>query len=194
MRVRTPRRLVAVALSTAIVIGSAETAMAADFQLPRSVRADVPVPGSDALLAQIKQLGPLGPLLSTVTDLLNGVLGGASPADATALAAKATAALDAVKSEAPAAPTAPGLPVGGPQKSGAPTDIKDDAIAAAKKAIADLVAAVTKGDVVAILAAATAVLTGLIGVILAALLGGGLPLPALPGLPLPQLPVPLPGT
>ncbi|MFD7166943.1 hypothetical protein [Streptomyces violascens] len=185
MPVRTPRRLVAVALSTAIVIGSAETAVAADFQPPRSVRAGVPVPGADALLAQIKQLGPIEPLLSTVTDLLNGVLGGASPADATALAAKATAALDAVKSAAPAAPTAPGIPLGGPQKPGAPTDIKDDAVAAAKKAIADLVAAVTKGDVVAILAAATAVLTGLIGVILAILLGGGLPLPALPGLPLP---------
>ncbi|MFF4182116.1 hypothetical protein ACFYZ9_02910 [Streptomyces sp. NPDC001691] len=202
MRARTPRRLAAVVLSTAIVVGSAGTAMAADFQPPRSVRAEAPVPGADALLAQVKSLANIGGVITPVTDLVTKVLGGASPADVTALAGKATSALDAVKSAAPATPAnpatsatpalpaLPALPLGGAERAAAPLDVKDDAVAALKKSIDDLVKAVTSANVAAILPAATGVVTGLVGVVLATVLGGGLPLPSLPGLPpLPKLPV-----
>ncbi|MYV92930.1 hypothetical protein GT350_22285, partial [Streptomyces sp. SID1034] len=100
MLVRTPRRLVAAALSTVIVAGSAGTAMAADSPPPRTVRAEAPVPGADALLGQAQQLNGLGGVLTPVTDLLTGVLKGGSAADTAALAGKATSALDALKQAA----------------------------------------------------------------------------------------------
>ncbi|MET9362126.1 hypothetical protein ABZX93_14545 [Streptomyces sp. NPDC006632] len=200
MRARTPRRLAAVALSTALVVGSAGTAWAAaDVQPPRPAGAEAPVPGADAVLKQVKTLADLGGALKPVTDLLTGALGGASPADVTAPAAKATSALDAVKAAAPAAPAVPAtpsapaavpaLPLGGSQLAAGPTDIKADAVAALKKSIDSLVKAVTSANVAGIVPAATEVVTGLVGLVVATLLGGGLPVPSLPGLPaLPKLP------
>ncbi|MFG3285415.1 hypothetical protein [Streptomyces sp. NPDC048111] len=216
MRARAPRRLAAAALSTAIVIGSAGTAVAADFQPPRTVRAEAPVPGADALLAQAKTLSGLTDVLKPVTDLVSGALGGASPADVTALAGKANSALDAAKAAAPAKPPAapvtppaaatppgavtppaapslpsavPALPLGGPEQAAAPEDLKGDAVAAVKKGIDDLLKAVTSANVAGIVPAATAVVTGLVGLVVATVLGGGLPAPSLPGLPpLPKAP------
>ncbi|MFI6687280.1 hypothetical protein [Streptomyces sp. NPDC050485] len=228
MRARTPRRLAAVALSTAIVIGSAGTAMAAESHSPSSVRAevpvpggDVPVPGADALLAQVNSLGDMGGVLTPVTDLLNAVLkadnGQLPAADAEALLAKATAALDKVKSaplavpatpsvpstsalpavpatpsvpSTSALPAAPKLPAGSPQNAAALLDLKADAVAALKKALGALVKDVTSLNVAGVVPDATAVITGLVGVVVATVLGGGLPVPNLPGLPaLPKLPV-----
>ncbi|MFF3978476.1 hypothetical protein [Streptomyces sp. NPDC001828] len=194
MRARTPRRLAAVALSTAIVVGSAGTAMAADFPPPRSVRADAPVPGSDALLGQARTLSGLGGALAPVADLLTGVLKGGSPADVTALAGKATSALDAVKPVAPAKPPAapaippaasglPAVPLGGPEQAPAPDDIKGDAVTAVQKGVDDLLKAVTSANAGGIVPAATAVVTGLVGLVLAVVTGSGLPVPNLPGVP-----------
>ncbi|MCX5381771.1 hypothetical protein [Streptomyces sp. NBC_00083] len=207
MRARTPRRLVAVALTTAIVAGSAGTALAADAPPARTVRAEAPVPGADAVLKQVKTLADLGGVLKPVTDVLTGALNGGSPADVTALAGKATSALDAVKAAAPAAPAVPApavaapalpatppaalpaLPLGGPQFAAGPADIKADAVAALKKSLDSLVKAVTSANVAGIVPAATEVVTGLVGLVVATVLGGGLPVPNLPGLPaLPKLP------
>ncbi|MFE0685692.1 hypothetical protein ACFW17_33480 [Streptomyces sp. NPDC058961] len=188
MRARTPRRLAAVALSTAIVIGSAGTAMAAGSPPPRAARAEAPVPGADSLLGQAQRLNGLGGVLTPVTDLLTGVLKGASPADTAALAGKATAALDAVQQAAPAAtpPAAAGpaaVPLGGPEQDAVLAAARDDAVATVKKGIDDLVKAVTSLNVGGVLPAATSVVTGLVGLVLTTVTGGGLPVPDLPGLP-----------
>ncbi|MEV8528328.1 hypothetical protein AB0451_29915 [Streptomyces sp. NPDC052000] len=205
MRVRTPRRLAAVALSTALVLGSAGTTMAADFPHQRPVRAEAPVPGADAVLAQVKTLGDLGGAITPVTDLLTAVLkadnGQLPAADLQSQVAKITTALDKLKSAVPAAPAlptppAPALPAppypssGGSETSAAPLDIRDDAVAALKKAIDTLVKDVTTLNVAGLVPHATAVVTGLVGVVVATVLGGGLPAPSLPGLPpLPKPPV-----
>ncbi|MFJ4831700.1 hypothetical protein ACIP79_17520 [Streptomyces sp. NPDC088747] len=65
----------------------------------------------------------------------------------------------------------------------APTDPKGDALAALQKAVATLLAAVTSGDPAGVVPAATAVVTGLINLVVAIVLGGGLPAPNLPGPP-----------
>ncbi|MGW2792161.1 hypothetical protein ACWC9H_19840 [Streptomyces sp. NPDC001251] len=197
MRARTPRRLAAVALSTAIVIGSAGTAMAAGSPPPRAARAEAPVPGADSLLGQAQRLNGLGGVLTPVTDLLTGVLKGASPADTAALAGKATAALDAARQAAPAAPVTPpaapatppaaagpaAVPLGGPEQDAVLAAARDDAVATVKKGIDDLVEAVTSLNVGGVLPAATSVVTGLVGLVLTTVTGGGLPVPDLPGLP-----------
>ncbi|MFG2721152.1 hypothetical protein ACGFW5_23065 [Streptomyces sp. NPDC048416] len=218
MRARTPRRVAAVALSTAIVIGSAGTAMATDVQPPRPVSAGAPVPpGADQVLGQAQTLAALGAVLKPVTDLLTGVLKGGSPADVKVLADRATKALDAVKTPAPATPTAPTKPapatptapakpdtaaapakpgtaaapaltlaplsLGGPGTAAGPMDVKGDAVAALKKSLDDLLKAVTSANAAGVVPAATGVVTNLVGLVTATVVGGGLPAPKLSGLP-----------
>ena len=70
-----------------------------------------------------------------------------------------------------------------------PADLVADALAALQKAVDTLLKAVTSGDPTQVVPAVTGVLTGLVNVLAATLLGGKLPLPNLPGLPaLPSLP------
>lgn len=70
-----------------------------------------------------------------------------------------------------------------------PADLVADALAALQKAVDTLLTAVTSGDITQVVPAVTGVLTGLVNVLAATLLGGKLPLPNLPGLPaLPSLP------
>ncbi|MCT9093084.1 hypothetical protein N4G70_30075 [Streptomyces sp. ASQP_92] len=252
MRARTPRRLAAVALSTAIVIATAGAAAAEGVQPPRPVRAEAAVPGADGVLQQVKVLADLGGVLKPVTDLVTGALGGKSPAEVTALASAATSALDAAKSATPAAltppkpvtpadpatpatpptpatpatPAAPAVPAkpavpespakpaapappaasvrpvtpanpaaptpalselplsGAPQAAG-PVDVRADAVAVLKKSVDDLVKAVTGAKADGVVPAATSVVTGLVGLVVATLVGAGLPVPSLPGLPQP---------
>ncbi|NEA61421.1 hypothetical protein G3I56_02165 [Streptomyces sp. SID12488] len=74
-----------------------------------------------------------------------------------------------------------------------PLDIKGDALAALQKSVDTLLTAVTSGDAANVVPAVTGVLTSLVGVVAATLLGGGLPAPDLAGLPpLPKLPVAVP--
>ncbi|MFR9800099.1 hypothetical protein ACL02U_30030 [Streptomyces sp. MS06] len=100
---------------------------------------------------------------------------------------------------APTVPAAPTLPDPGTLSGGdakartgprAPlADVKDDAVAALHNAVASLLAAATSGDAGQVVPAATAVVTGLVNLVTATLLSGGLPAPELPGLPpLPPLP------
>ncbi|WP_234048425.1 hypothetical protein [Streptomyces liliifuscus] len=295
MRALPARRIAAPALCATLLLGIAgPAAVAADHDSTRdarSIAAQAPVPGADALLAQVKSLGDVGGVLKPVTDLLDAVLkadnGQLPAADAAKLAdavkaaiAKASAAAPAagsltppVKAErdqavptapptptAPAAPATPAVPttpakpatpdavtspvepvapatpttpakpavpatpvtpvtpVAPPaalpevpklpaapalplpkdaQRAAAeiPLDLKADALKALQAAVDSLVKAATSGDVAGVAAAALAVVTGLVNVVVATVLGGGLPaanLPGLPKLPLPTGALPLP--
>ncbi|TGA93798.1 hypothetical protein E2651_35490 [Streptomyces sp. MZ04] len=71
----------------------------------------------------------------------------------------------------------------------APADLKGDALKALQTAVDALVKAATGGDVTAVATAIPTVLTGLVNLVAATLLGGGLPAADLAGLPtLPKLP------
>ncbi|MEV6248048.1 hypothetical protein AB0M38_17875 [Streptomyces sp. NPDC051742] len=103
--------------------------------------------------------------------------------------------------EAPALPVKPpvGLPVAGDAKAAwagkaaAPADVVDDALATVEKAVAALLAAVTSGNAGGVVPQVTATLTSLVNMVVATVLGSGLPAPDLAGLPsLPSLPVGVP--
>ncbi|MER5516026.1 hypothetical protein [Streptomyces sp. NPDC002763] len=242
MRALPARRLASTALCALLLAGiTGPAAVAADSAHERThAMSQAPVPGADALLAQVKSLGNLGTVLKPVTDLLNTVLaadnGQLTPAQATQLGDAVKAAIAQVTAAAPApAPTAPATPAlpsapalpslpAVPSASavastpavpaafpvpaaaqakglgGAPAakDLAGDALTALQTAVDNLLKAATSGDVSQVLPAATAVVTGLVNLLAAILLGSGLPAPNLPGLPslpaAPSLPVspPLP--
>ncbi|WP_137993661.1 hypothetical protein [Streptomyces vilmorinianum] len=114
-------------------------------------------------------------------------------------------AVQAPAVEAPAV-EAPALPVSAPAAAGAksavgkaaPADLVGDALATVEKAVAGLLAAVTSGDAAGVVPQVTATLTSLVNMVVATVLGSGLPapdlagLPALPALPKPDLPVEAP--
>ncbi|GHC75907.1 hypothetical protein [Streptomyces flavofungini] len=207
MRALPVRRIATSFLCTALLLGTAGPVYAAthDDTAREAARTapQVPVPGADALLGQVKSLGDIGGVIKPVTDLLQAVLkadNGAVPAaDLATLTSAVTTALDAAKAaapkgaalpETPQLPAAPQLPLGGAPAAQAPMDLKGDALAALQKSVEALVKAVTSADVAAIAKEVPAVLTGLVNFAVATLLGGGLPVPNLPGLPaLPKLPV-----
>lgn len=110
----------------------------------------------------------------------------------------------------PAVPTTPALPTATastlpmPLNDGkavkGPFDIKADALAELQKSVDTLLTAVTSGDAANVVPAVRGVVTSLVGLVAATLLGSGLPAPDLAGLPplpklpagVPQLPVPAP--
>ncbi|WP_328378331.1 hypothetical protein OG372_22640 [Streptomyces sp. NBC_01020] len=182
------------------IAGPAAYAAVGDAPAARPASAPaVPVPGADKLASQAKLLGDAGGVLKPVTDLVNAVLkapdGKLPAADATKLADPVKAALAKVTEAAPAAPAAPGIPGGATGVSGAPA-APDPGAALKAKAAADLqakvdalVKAVTTGKPTEVAAAVQAVLTAQVNVLVAILLGGGLPAANLPGLPaLPTVP------
>ncbi|MFH8794005.1 hypothetical protein [Streptomyces sp. NPDC017941] len=171
-----------------------------------------PLPGAEALLAQTKQLADLASVLKPVTDLLDAVLkapdGKLPAADLNKHVEAIKKALEAVEApapkgtgltdseaQAPEGTEAPGTEAQAPEgtqvpdtkapplDAKAPLDIKADAVTALRKAIDDLVKAVNEGDPKAISRAAPAVVTGLVNLVAATLIGGKLPAPNLPGLP-----------
>jgi hypothetical protein len=172
---------------------------------PRATPAAPSAPvDAGALLAQAKTLGNVGGVTAAVTKLVQDAL--ASPVSTdkvTADAAAAQSAIDTAKQAlpAPVTPAVPGTPAK-PAAPAAPTahaahrgqprsaaDVQSDALAALQTAVNDLTKAVTAGDLAGTVAAGTAVITALVNVAVAAVLGGGLPAPNLPGLPtLPSLP------
>ncbi|MEU4271990.1 hypothetical protein [Streptomyces sp. NPDC026092] len=185
--------------------------------------ARAPLPDAAALLAQTKALGDMSSVTAPVTELLAAVLaaddGQLPAADAEALKAKITAAIDAAKGTVPApaveAPTvaapavqapaaaapaavapgvqAPALPLAAGAAKAAPVDIVADALATIEKAVAGLLAAVTSGDATGVVPQVTATLTSLVNLVVATVLGTGLPAPDLAGLPaLPALPIEVP--
>ncbi|MEV6331801.1 hypothetical protein [Streptomyces sp. NPDC051909] len=86
------------------------------------------------------------------------------------------------------APVTSAIPVG--VRAAAPADVVGDALATVQKAVADLLAAVTSGNATGVVPQVTATLTSLVNLVVATVLGSGLPAPDLAGLPtLPSLPV-----
>ncbi|WAZ21849.1 hypothetical protein STRCI_003050 [Streptomyces cinnabarinus] len=244
MRALPARRIAVSALSATLLIGIAGPAAAAADDSARErthAASHAPVPGADALLAQVKSLGGVGGVLTPVTELLNAALkaenGQLPAADAQKLgqavkdaiakatavapvappavavpgtstssstvpaapatpATSATPALPATPTTLPATPALPTLGKSDDSKAPSaelPADLVADALAGLQKAVDSLLAAVTSGNVAAVLPAATAVVTGLVNLVAATLLGGGLPAPSLAGLPaLPSLPIATP--
>ncbi|MEU1201082.1 hypothetical protein ABZ446_33350 [Streptomyces sp. NPDC005813] len=209
MRALPARRIASTALSATLLLGiAAPAAIAADGDSSRgnSHAAATPVPGADALLAQVQSLADIGGVLSPVTDLLNTVLkadnGQLTPDQATKLGqavkdaiAKVTAAVPATPPVAlpdtttPTTTTLPSVTKSTEAKDGkapsakAPTDLKGDALTALQAAVDALLKAATSGDATQVVPAVTAVVTGLVNFVVATVLGGGLPVPNLPGLP-----------
>ncbi|WP_051926372.1 hypothetical protein [Streptomyces durhamensis] len=206
------RRIACITLCAALLAGvTGPAAVAADSTRDRARAAShAPVPGADALLAQVTLLANLGIVLTPVTGLLTAVLkadNGQLPTDqATALVQAAKDAIAKVTPAAPATPTAapttPATP--GPLSPRTTTDhrattradLAGDALANLTKALDALLKAITSGDATQVVPAVNGVLTGLVNYLAALLLSGGLPAPNLPGLPtlpsLPGVPVPVP--
>jgi len=219
MRGLSARRIASSALCAILMVGIAgPTAVAADSARERiHTESRAPVPGADALLAQVKSLGDLGSVLAPVTALLNAVLkadnGQLSADEAQKLVTAVKDAIAKITTPAttPGTVTKPGassastviapttltkLPSpakqGDNSKTPAPKDLKADALAALQKALDTLLAAVTSGDVGQVVPAVTGLLTALVNFLAATLLGSGLPAANLPGLPtLPTLPLPI---
>ncbi|MEU6124512.1 hypothetical protein [Streptomyces sp. NPDC047123] len=200
MRALPVRRIATTTLCATLLLGTAGPALASDATRDETRTASsAPAPDAAALLGQAQQLNSLGGVLTPVTDLLSAALqakdGKLAPEDAKKHADAVKKALEAaakppVKAPADPAAAVPQLPTGGsPRDAKAPVDVKADAVAALQKAVDELVKAATAGDPKAVLAAAPTVLTGLVNLTVATVLGGGLPAPNLPGLPkLPALP------
>ncbi|GAA3782128.1 hypothetical protein [Streptomyces chiangmaiensis] len=191
MRDLPARRLATTALCATLVLGTAgPTAVASDRGSTRDLiqatgvthPAATPVPGSDALLAQVQRLAGADGAVGPVTELLNAVLeadNGQLPADEAARLGKAVK--DAIARMGGPTPTASATP--------APVDVLD----ALQKSVDKLVAASTSGESGRVLPAAKDVLGALVRVVLASLVAGRLPhhhdLPPLPSLPpMPSMP------
>ncbi|MEW1926753.1 hypothetical protein [Streptomyces sp. NPDC088360] len=208
MRALPVRRIATTVLCASLLIGTAGPVIAAESDSPPNnaqEAARAPVAGADALLAQAKTLGDAGGVLTPVTDLLTAVLkadkGQLPAAEAAKLAEPVKAAITKASAAAPKAPEAPALPQTStlpeapalpkamPDDARAAADPKADALKALQTAVDTLLKAATGGDVAAVASAVPTVLTGLVNVVAATLLGGGLPAPDLAGLPaLPKLP------
>ncbi|MFJ9421400.1 hypothetical protein [Streptomyces sp. NPDC101249] len=220
MRVLPARRLASSALCAVLLTAvAAPTALAADAdQAPRQGERSAPrapLPGADALLAQVKSLGDAGGVLAAVAPLLDSALkadkGQLPKEQATQLATAAKDAIQKASAAAPATPTAPAAPAvpatpAAPSAPGAPgpgkhgktvaaaiADVKAEALTALGTSVDTLAAATTSGDAAKVAPAAGGVVAAEVNVLAATLLGGGLPAPNLPGLPkLPSLPAAAP--
>lgn len=212
-------RIAAPALCATLLVGTAGPAAVAAGPARGSTPAasrGAPVPGADALPAQVESLGELGGVLTPVTALLDAVLkadNGRLPADrARKLVAAVNDAIAKVTAQAatmpaataPVAPpdSAPTSPVKPPSPSRqgahgtatpAPRDLEGDALAGLRKALDTLSAAVTSGDASRVVPAVTGVLTAVVDFLAATLQDSGLPAPDLPGPPTPP-PLPKPPT
>lgn len=211
MRALPVRRIATSVLCASLLLGTAGPVIAAESDSPHGSTqeaARAPVPDADKLLAQVKTLADAGGVLTPVTDLLTAVLkadGGKLPAaDATKLAGPVKDAITKASAAAPKAPElpkapaapdtqtlpqTPALPKALPGDAVAQADPKADALKALQTAVDALLKAATSGDVKAVTGALPTVLTGLVNLVAATLLGGGLPAPDLAGLPaLPKAP------
>lgn len=167
------RRLASTALCAALLAGvTGPAAVAADDSARQRVpAASAPVPGSDALLTQVKGLGDLGTVLAPLTELLNAVLkadnGQLSPNEAAKLVQAAKDAIARVNAAEP--------PTSSPSTLPAPYRTGSDALT---KALDTLEKAATSGDVGQVAPAVSEVLTGLVTYLTGLLLDSGLPAPA----------------
>ncbi|MFI6092133.1 hypothetical protein [Streptomyces sp. NPDC051218] len=205
MRALPVRRIATTVLSATLLLGAAAPAIAAESDSSHgSTRqaAGEPVPDVEKLLAQVKTLGDVGGVLTPVTDLLTAVLkaekGQLPEADATKLTASAKDAITEATGAAPQTPAlpqtpaapdtstvpqAPALPQAPSGTDKAAPDPKADALKALQTTVDALLKAATGGDAAKAAGAVPPVLTGLVNVLAATLVGGGLPAPDLAGLP-----------
>ncbi|WP_151484048.1 hypothetical protein [Streptomyces albicerus] len=193
MRVLPTRRIAASALCTALVLGAAGTALATAPDSEGGVARTVsraPVPRAEALLGQTEALGDLGTVLTPATNLLNTVLkadnGQLSKEEAKKLgdATKGAIAQAKDKAKAPAQPpgTSPSASATSPVKL-LPADLRDDQLDALGKAVDALLGAVTSGKADQVEPAVENVVTALVNVSAATLLGSEMRAADLPGLP-----------
>ncbi|MEV6961268.1 hypothetical protein AB0M97_19120 [Streptomyces sp. NPDC051207] len=183
------RRLATTTLTAFLLIGvTGPAAMAAGSDSSRGHTAAVaqaPVADAKALLAQAKSLGDLSSTLKPATELLTAVLkadnGRLTPQESAQHAA-------AVKDAIARIGVAPATTLPAPASAPAP-DVRADALVALQASVDTLLKVSATGDAGQVQPAATNLLTGLVNVVAATLLGGGLPAPDLAGLPaLPNLP------
>ncbi|MGW7086093.1 hypothetical protein ACWGH2_21725 [Streptomyces sp. NPDC054871] len=212
MRALPVRRIATTVLCASLLLGTAGPVVAAESDSPQGSAqeaARAPVPDADKLLAQVKTLGDAGGVLTPVTDLLTAVLkadnGQLPAAEATKLAAPVKDAITkaaatapkapetavtpetSVAPETPALPLTPALPKaladeGTSDEDKAAAAPKDDALKALQTAVDALVKSATGGDATKVAGAVPPVLTGLVNLVAATLLGSGLPAPDLAGL------------
>jgi hypothetical protein len=111
MRALPARRIASTALCATLLLAiAAPAALAAEGHSDRErahAASHAPVPGADALVAQVKALGEVGDVLSPVTELLDAVLkadsGQLSPVEANSLAKAVQTAVAKIVAAAPAA-------------------------------------------------------------------------------------------
>ncbi|MFE2458082.1 hypothetical protein [Streptomyces sp. NPDC059402] len=201
------RRIATSALCAGLLIGlSGPAVMAADGDSVRErthAASRAPLPDADELQSQVGSLAGLGGVLTPVTDMLTAILkadnGQLSAADAEKLSAAVEDALakaEAVDTDADdAAVTAPEAgtdtpvtlpaPVTAQNEDGtaAASDLSATAQAELQKQIDALVKATTSGTADQVSPAVEDVMTGIVNVVAATLVGNGLPAADLAGLP-----------
>ncbi|GHI07596.1 hypothetical protein AQI88_25115 [Streptomyces cellostaticus] len=155
------RRIASTALCAGLLAGVTGPAAVAADSAPERVRAaaHTPVPGADALLSQVTNLGNLQTVLGPVLDLLHTVLkadnGQLSADQATKLV---QAAKDAIAKAKAAAPTTT-------DTTKEQADLVNDALASLDKALDTLQKGVTSGDPGQAGSAVTGVLAGLVNLL-----------------------------
>ncbi|QKW63234.1 hypothetical protein HUT15_23465 [Streptomyces sp. NA03103] len=201
------RRIATSALCAGLLIGlSGPAVMAADGDSVRErthAASRAPLPDADELQSQVGSLAGLGGVLTPVTDMLTAVLkadnGQLSAADAEKLSAAvedALAKVEAADTDADdAAVTAPEAgtdtpvtlpaPVTAQNEDGtaAASDLSATAQAELQKQIDALVKATTSGTADQVSPAVEDVMTGIVNVVAATMVGSGLPAADLAGLP-----------
>ncbi|MEE1817196.1 hypothetical protein PUR59_19510 [Streptomyces sp. SP18ES09] len=188
MRLLATRRLTVLAISAALTLGTAGSAVAGEH--PPSTAADraepAPLPDAAALPARADVLGDLGSVTASVSELVAAAReapsGGLSEADVETFKTKIATAVAAVK--ATAATSVPSTPAT-PLPAAAATPLPDTSVGA-------LLASVAPGAADGMVPQVTSTVTSLVDQVVATVLGGGSPaLPALPAAPpatAPELP------
>ncbi|MFB6632873.1 hypothetical protein ACFCWY_23560 [Streptomyces sp. NPDC056362] len=194
MRLLATRRLTVLAISAALTLGTAGSAVAGEH--PPSTAADraepTPVPGAAALPARADVLGDLGSVTASVSELVAAArkapTGGLSEADVETFKAKIATAVAAAKATAatplPATAATP-LPntAATPLPNTAATPLPDTSVAA-------LLASVASGAADGMVPQVASTVTSLVDQVVATVLGGGLPaVPPAPPATAPELPV-----
>ncbi|MFG2139078.1 hypothetical protein [Streptomyces sp. NPDC048650] len=192
--------LVSAAVCGTLALGAAGTALASMNDAPArpagSAR-QAPLPNTDALKTQARNLGDLAGVLRPVTDLIDDVLAAAdsgrlTPTQVTAHTTAIRDALTAARQSGPEAPSAPSIsqPDNGSRATTgkAAAELRTDALTGLQNRTDALLKALSSGDTAIVTSAVTSSVTALANVLVAITLGG-LPAPDLPGLPsLPRLP------
>ncbi|MFF4588657.1 hypothetical protein [Streptomyces sp. NPDC001388] len=194
MRCLPARRIASTVLCSGLLLGlAAPAAVAADAARERTATTHrAPVPGADALRAQVRgmgEMGEMGTVFTPVADLLDTVLraenGRLTAEQATRLGAAVESAVarhaGASAGAAPSLPAGPAKGDGGTRRRTDAPDPVADALAALRAAVTKLLEAATSGSPADTASAATGVVTAAVGLLLATLTASGLPLPSASG-------------